>query len=183
MTQASTFLEQLEVRIDTEHEGVYSAWYWMLKGQLAQYRQLVVPAGQYIARGHRLVPSNNLWLKGWLLTTEASIYASRDMVEKAECLYEQAMNIFSQCGFKLEMAETLMKWGESSKKNTYFNRARQLFRSIGFASGVSVADRFLGEVDGSWNWYLDITKGQTKDTYCFNVSILKKFVKKQMVRT
>ena len=158
LTQASTFLDQAAQRMDLEKPGKHSAWYCLLKAQMDHYNQLVGPAGQNIKRGLRLVPNNNLWLKGWLYSTEASIFSSMQMLKKSEGLYEQAMNIFSEGGFKLEMAETLMKWGQSSKSVTYFQRARQLFRSIGFASGVSVADRYLGESDASWNWYMDMTK-------------------------
>ena len=158
LTQAEQFLDTAKTLLSLEQPDSLVLQYWLLQGLHALHSNLLGPAGKYIVRCKEVSELMDPYLAGQLHRLEGHIAVIRGQNDKADRAFQNAMESFSSVHARLEMAETLLDWGRSSEDSTYIQTARTIFQSIGFASGVSVADRFLQQPDQSWGWYIDTAK-------------------------
>lgn len=158
LTQAEQFLNTVETLLSFDQPDSLVVQYWLLQGQHALHSNLLGPAGKYIVRCKEVPDLIDPFLAGQISRLEGHIAVIRGQSAKANSAFQEAMESFSAIHARLEMAETLLDWGRTGPDTTYIQTARTIFQSIGFASGVSVADRLLKQPDQSWGWYIDTAK-------------------------
>jgi HEAT repeat protein len=158
LTQAEQFLDTAESLLSFEQPDSLVVYYWLLQGLHAFHSNLLGPAGKCIVRCKEVQVWTDPWLTGHIARLEGHIAVIRGQNDKATRAFQDAMESFSSIHARLEMAETLLDWGRTSSEMAYIQTARTIFQSIGFASGVSVADRLLQQPDQSWGWYIDTAK-------------------------
>ena len=158
LTQANEFLDTVKDLIDFQEDTQLISWYWFLKSQYELHSQRVGPAGTYLHRAKMAEQEGQTWLMGCVSRLEGHICMVRGQPERANEAFQSSMEMFSELHARLEMAETLLDWGRSFDDVSYIQSARTIFQSISFASGVSVADRYMQQPELSWAWYANVAK-------------------------
>lgn len=156
--QARSFLSNVETHHDIEEEHVFSGWYWQSQAVLSHHEQRLGEAAQSFLKAKRQTPDDERIRIGSILSDEALLYQSLQEPNTANVRYESAMHQFSQVNASLRMAETLLGWARLSGSQQHFQQAATLFQQVGFASGLSVVDKYLSGRKNTWTWYLETTK-------------------------
>ncbi len=160
--RATEFLGMVDQLHNVDTADSYSGWYWQLSATLAHQEQRFGEAGTRFVKATRLTPLTDIIRLGQIASHEADLYQTMQQHDSANARYEMAMQYFSQVNASLYMAETLLHWGRLSQSQTHFQQAATLFQQVGFASGLSVADRYLSNRRNFWSWYLETTKELTQ---------------------
>ncbi len=156
--KASEFLETVVSLWDVESTTSLSGWYWQIQGVLAHQEQRLGEAGPYFLKATRLTPSNDVVRLGNISVSEGELYQTLQQPNTSNQRYEQAMEYFASVDASLHMADALLHWGRLTGMQQHFQQAATLFQQAGFASGLSVADRYLSGKRTPWFWYLENTK-------------------------
>ena len=94
-------------------------------------------------KAKRQTPESEVVRLGLILSDEALLYETLQEPNTANSRYESAMRHFSHVNASLRMAETLLSWARLSGSQQHFQQAATLFQQVGFASGLSVVDKYL----------------------------------------
>ena len=156
--QARSFLTNVEQHHDIEHQHLFSGWYWQSKAVLSHHEQRLGEASQFFLKAKRQTPESEVVRLGLILSDEALLYETLQEPNTANARYESAMRHFSHVNASLRMAETLLSWARLSGSQQHFQQAATLFQQVGFASGLSVVDKYLSGRKNAWTWYLETTK-------------------------
>lgn len=156
--QAHSFLTSVCDKHDVETLHIFSGWYWQSMAVLSHSEQRLGEASQLFLKATRLTPETACLRLGAILSDEALLYQSLQEPRTANARYEAAMNHFSSMNASLRMAETLLGWGRLIGSQKHFLHAATLFQQVGFASGLSVVEKYVPGRKNAWAWYLETAK-------------------------
>ena len=156
--QAGDFLSKVTDNHDVAQSHVFSGWYWQSRAVLSHCAQRLGESSQFFLKAKRQTPDGHHIRMGLIISDEALLYQTLQQPDTAGTRYETAMHHFSTVNASLRMAETLLAWARLTGSQQHFQQAATLFQQVGFASGLSVVDKYLPNRKNAWSWYLETTK-------------------------